>query len=424
VNLDWPRLRAVVIQSDDWGLCAWSPDDRAHAELRDTPMFRSDAGRRYAGSTLESAADVAALCATLQAFRGADGFAPVWQANTTMASPDYERMTASRFGAEVLPVVEAPGLPSRWQRPGLAESVDRARSDGLWWPELHGLHHLPEHAWLHALRRGESDAVRAFEQQSPVCRAVQESGEYDSSEPRDVRRRNLERSIEAFRRRFARAPESLCPPDYRWDESLEQDAQALGIGSIQGLAEQYGHSFPRLRHLALRQRWPITTGRLLFLPARIAFEPSAVDASEHGRLVQHVRKRARQAWGRGQPAIVSTHRVNYAHLDPERSAAGRLALREVIAGLVEDGARFLVDTEVRQLLERGGSVRRLGTHAVIVRRYGAGDEPMRFEAPAGVTGVHVREGRAANGADARIEHGELVARLDHGELLLEWTIRV
>jgi len=48
-----------------------------------------------------------------------------------------------------------------------------------------------------------------------------------------------------------------------------------------------------------------------------------------------------------QPAIVSTHRLNYAHLNPERSAAGRSALRTLLKGLIEDGAVFLIDSEVR-----------------------------------------------------------------------------
>ena len=94
MNVDWGRLRAVVIQSDDWGLCAWVPDDRAYRALTDAPAWRTPAGRIYGRSTLESAQDVARLVETLLEFRGGDGFPPVWQANTIMGAPDFERLIA------------------------------------------------------------------------------------------------------------------------------------------------------------------------------------------------------------------------------------------------------------------------------------------------------------------------------------------
>ena len=191
MNLDWHRLKAVVFESDDWGLCAWSADVQALRVLQDTPAFRTPAGRRYAGSTLESAEDVKALAATLAEFRGGDGFAPVWQANMIVSSRDFERMHAPLFECGTVPLRDYPDVPSRWRRPGAWEEVRRAMDEGVWWPELHGLHHVPETAWLRALRRGAADARRAHEQQSAVCMAVESSGEHDPSEPPEDRTRRL-----------------------------------------------------------------------------------------------------------------------------------------------------------------------------------------------------------------------------------------
>ena len=188
MKVEWSRMRAVVLESDDWGLCAWSPDDAARRALADTPAYQSLAGRRYGGSTLESAEDVRQLAETLAGFKGGDGIPPVWQANTIVAAPDYEALGAARLerpapspGAAgdpvpALPLIDLPGTPSRWSRPGLWNEVGAAIAAGVWWPELHGLHHLPETAWLGALRGGADDARRAFEHQSPVCAAVEASG--------------------------------------------------------------------------------------------------------------------------------------------------------------------------------------------------------------------------------------------------------
>src|SRR6185295_19543349 len=101
-----------------------------------------------------------------------------------------------------LPIVALPETPSRWVRPGMWDAVTSAIADGLWWPELHGLHHLPATAWRAALRDGDEDAHRGHAHQSAVCARVEASGEYDPAEPVAVRRGNLERAIERFEAAF------------------------------------------------------------------------------------------------------------------------------------------------------------------------------------------------------------------------------
>ena len=383
VNLDWGRLKAVV---------------------------------------LESAEDVHALAELLLEFRGGDGFPPVWQANTVMASPDYARLEPPMFAVEHLPLVDFPNTPSRWKRPGLWDEVLHACDSGAWCVELHALHHLPETAWLAALRRGVSDARRAHEQQSPVCAAVDASGEYDPREPRAVRRRNLALAVERFVALVGRPPRSFCPPDYRWDDTLEEDAGELGLTTFQGKAEQAGVMLPRIRRALLRYRWPHEQGGRFYLPPRIAFEPGGTDPAAAARVgVPAVARAAQRAWARGQPAVMSSHRVNYAHLDAERARAGRAALRALLSALTREGAVFLTDAEVRALRERGWSCREIGTRGVLLRYYGVPKDPARFPAPAGVTGVRIAEGRGPDDAEVRVEAGTVSARVNDGEYLLEWV---
>ena len=420
MNLDWRRLRAVVFESDDWGLCAWSPDEQACRVLADTPAFRSPAGRRYGGSTLESATDIQSLTRILMEFRGGDGFPAVWQANTVVASPDYARLRPPLFECDALPLVDFPDAPSRWRRPGAWEAVQRAREAGVWWPELHGLHHLPEAAWLSALRRGTDDARRAHEQQSPICMAVESSGEYDASEPEEMRGRNFDLAFARFQALMGRRPDSFCPPDYRWDERLEAHAERLGVTILQGKGEQAGTRFTKLRRLALGFRWRHQSGPRFYMPPRIAFEPCRPQPASARGAVDRAHRAARAAWARGRPAVLSTHRVNYAHLDPAWSAAGRAALCDLLRRLTSDGAVFLVDAEVRQLHERRWSLREAGGRGVLLRYYGVPRAPLRFPARPGARRVEVREGRRPDDAEVSIERDEVVARLNVGEYLLEW----
>lgn len=423
VTLDWRLLKAVVLESDDWGLCAWVPDETAHETLAATPAFRDPAARAYTRSTLERADDVARLSATLLEFRGRDGRAPVWQANTVMATPDYARLTAP-FDCAALPIVHYPEFPSRWQRPGLMDEVERSRDAGVWWPELHGLVHLPQAAWLRALRAGEADALLAHGQQCFVCAAVEAAAEYDPREPAEVRSRALAHAVERFRERFGRAPDSLCAPDYRWDERLEADAEALGVTTLQGRSEQMGHRFRSLRHQIGRLRWRGTRGRRFDMPPRIAFEPRG-DASSGSRLgASAAHRRVQAAWGLGQPAVVSSHRLSYAHLDPAWPDAGRAALRDLLALLAKDGAIFLTDAEVRSLHERAWSLRPLTGRTALIRHYGEARARVRIPAPAGTTGVALVEARAAGAPMLGIEAGGgevvLVAELDPGDYVIAW----
>ncbi len=418
MSVDWGRLRAVVLESDDWGLCAWVPDEQAHRALADSPAFQSPAGRIYGRSTLETAADVARLVETLLEFRGGDGYPPVWQANTVMAAPDHERLAPPLFQGDELPLRMFPDTPSRWTRPGLWDEVRRAEAAGVWWPELHGLHHIPGAAWLAALRRGDADARRAHDHQCVVCAAVERSGEYDPSEPETLRTRNLERAVAGFRALFGRVPGSLCPPDYRWDEALEREAARLGLKILQGKAEQAAR-FLRLRRLLGRGTWPRARGRLFHMPRRIAFEPRG-DAGPGNRLgVAATHRRVRAAWARAAPAVVSTHRVNYVHLDASWSAAGRAALRDLLGRLAADQALFLTDAEAHSLVERSSSVRPIGDRGVLTRCYGAEREPLRIPLPAGVTGAVVGGGGGA-GMRLEVEDGAAIAHFQSGERLLEW----
>ena len=420
MNLDWHRLKAVVLESDDWGLCAWVPDEHAFRVLADTPAFRSPAGRHYGRSTLECADDIGRLVEMLLEFRGGDGFPPVMQANTVMAAPDFAQLSPPQFECDVLPLVHYPEFASRWHRPGLATAVRKACESGVWWPELHGLAHVPQAAWLRALRRGTADARRAHEHECFVCEAVEASGEYDPSEPPEQRTRSLALAVERFVAVFGRAPGSFCAPDYRWDARLETDAEGLGLTTFQGIAERKGHPFPRIRHLLHQYRWPHTRGHRFYLPPRIAFEHRGgmAPAARVGTTAAH--RAARRAWGRGQPAIVSSHRLNYAYLDPAWSEGGRKALRDLLWLLARDGATFLTDAEVRSLSERAWSARPVGERGTLFRYYGVPGAPVRLAAPVGVEGVTLAEHSTAEGARFTVEGGEISAEVNPGEYLLEW----
>ena len=121
--------------------------------------------------------------------------------------------------------------------------------------------------------------------------------------------------------------------------------------------------------------------------------------------------------------MVSTHRVNYAHLDPAWSEAGRATLSDLLARLAADGATFLVDAEVRSLHERGWSLRPLGEGSALLRRRAASGARARVRVPVAgrIVGATVRDARGSAGPRVTVEAGHLVAEPGEGDLLLDWT---
>ncbi|MFN2369882.1 MAG: hypothetical protein ABR506_01880, partial [Candidatus Krumholzibacteriia bacterium] len=103
----------------------------------------------------------------------------------------------------------------------------------------------------------------------------------------------------------------------------------------------------------------------VYLERNCRFEP--VQAPAPAAVTAACAAQVRQAWSRGEPAIVETHRVNFAHTDPAVAALGRRELGRLLADLAEDRPLFLTDTEVAQLARRGVSVRSGGDGQVIVR---------------------------------------------------------
>ncbi len=82
----------------------------------------------------------------------------------------------------------------------------------------------------------------------------------------------------------------------------------------------------------------------------------------------------RKAWQRGYPAIVETHRVNFAHFDPLVVKKGQEAFQKYLVSICQDPQElpvFMVDVEIAQLQARGVSwvvrgeklIIRNGTHS-------------------------------------------------------------
>lgn len=352
--VDWRRLRAVCLASDDWGLAGFLPDSAAIAHLDRQALAPGRVIEIYWHSTLEDSAMTAALGQVLAAHRGRDGLPAVLQPNYIMASLAYRPATAD--SPAVWTELEFPEAPPGYERPGLWPTVRRLQAEGLWHPELHGRwHYDPE---SRRRQTAASPAVQAAAARQimpfPGAEAAWELGSWRDFEMVTA---ELDRNLQQFESLFGYPPRSVIAPDYQWRDEHERLWCARGLRIIQGQRQQrqadWTGPLGRARKLFHRMwtRW--SRPDRVYLDRNCLFEPVQRPAGEDA--VKAASGEVTNAWRLGQPAILQTHRINFVHLEAALRARGLAALDELLAELAARSPLFLVDAEVADLGRRGTS---------------------------------------------------------------------
>lgn len=364
-RVDPGAWRALVIHSDDWGLEGWFPSgvsDSLRAVLvADVPGWQ----RAYLHSTLETGAEVRELAELLASFTDLDSLPMVLQANTIVAGPSV-RAEGPGPDWPVHPSGTGPDYP----RPDRADAVDAAIARGVWWPELHGLTHYDLREYARA-RAGGDPLARAAAREGVFAyrgyRRDSELGHPDAARSRRV----IGEAVRRFRLRFGRRPSSVIAPDYRWTEEDERVWAELGIGVVQAKREQADPTLGphtragRLRKW-IRRQWFALRSPLVAVERTVDLEPYGDPDPAAPQGAGAAAAAIEEAFARGEPGVVSIHRVQLVSRRPEIAAAGRAQLGELVRRLeAHGGVRFLVDDELRQLTARGWSIHHRGGRSIL-----------------------------------------------------------
>jgi len=352
--VDWQRGRAVVLASDDWGLCGFLPDSAAIAHLDREALAPGQIPDAYWHTTLEDSAMVAALGAVLQRHRGRDGLTAVLQPNYIMASLAYVPATADslpRWIEQALPAV-----PPGYERPGLWRAVQDLQRAGLWHPELHGRWHYDPR--LRQARTAAAPPVQAAAARQilafPDCDTAWELGSWrDLALIEDELRYNLEQ----FGALFGGLPRSVIAPDYYWNDAHEQLWIAHGLRVIQGQRQQRQSAWrgwrgrvSKVGHRVWTRWW---RSDRVYIDRNCLFEP-VLPLPEPAHAARAYRE-VTGAWARHEPAVVQAHRINFVHLDAAVRRLGLLELERLLSHVTAERPVFLVDGELAALSRRGTS---------------------------------------------------------------------
>jgi len=360
--VDWTAAKVVVIESDDWGFCGFTPDVDQFDGVNITAIEPGDFPHIYVHSTLETAADVTRMARLLMTYQGRDGLPVVIQPNYIMAALTFE----SPDGAGSWRRTDLPDLPADYHRPGLWPVVEEAIRAGVWWPEYHGLwHYNPDHR--RAVVAVNAEAARAAG--GGVLLFPDMSSSFELSRDRDpeVLAVELGEGLAIFETMFGRRPYSVIAPDYAWDHSCEDMWREEGVRIVQAKREQRSltklsvSTWDRLCKAGERSWRYLTEKRIVYLDRNCCLEGAqAENAARHAAICLD---NVQGAWYNGEPAIIGTHRVNYAHLDSASTEIGFNTLSFVLEALGERPSErplYLTDHEVAQLMRAGTSSRDTG----------------------------------------------------------------
>lgn len=348
----WEPLRPIALESDDWGLAGFVPDKSAWTGL---DRQRLDTGRFpdvYWNSTLEDSSVVRRLNDILESHLGRDGLPAVFQPNYVMSSLEY---SDEQWVSHDLPAV-----PAAYERPGMWAAVEAGIAGGTWYPEFHAAWHYDP-----ALRRrdalGSEFAQLVTERGIMLFPGSERARELGAWRPRQVLRDELDHSLRVFQGLFHRPVGSVIAPDYHWEGRNEDLWASRGLVVIQGKREQInpawgGGSIGRVRKFLGRHWDRLSHPGRTYLERNCRLEP--VQSTDPAQVVRQCVEETRRAWLEGQPAVVETHRVNFAHTDPEVVSVGLEAIEQYLTRVCADqdlAPVFLTDHELAQLSRRGVS---------------------------------------------------------------------
>lgn len=329
--------KLLVIESDDWGTIRM-PSKQVFSQLSaKNPLIAKDAFALY--DTLANQDDLEHLFGVLSKFKDVKGNHPVITANTILANPDFDKIKAAGFTDYFYePFYETIARTSGQSTLELWKEGYKKR---LFVPELHGREHLHVPAWLRELKAGNQDLLAAF---SSECFAIPYQSQYFNKRRNllaafdyhgidnesDFQGKAVEEAAAIFRDYFGYSATSFIATAYIWDRKLEDALNRAEIQSIQGLALQYQPKIKRFRkklHFTGQQN---KNGQY-YTVRNCFFEPTPQPGKDW---VNTTLQQIEAAFSSSQPAIMSSHRLNFIGGLEEKNRTQNLKLFVELLGAV------------------------------------------------------------------------------------------
>jgi len=306
------RDRIVVIESDDWGAIRTS--SRENYDRLAAAGYSLNASA-LSVDAIETESDLACLFDTLEQFKDRRGRPPCITANMIMANPDFEKIREAKYSKYFYePTTRT--LERYPHRSKVQDLWKEGRERQIFAPQFHAREHVRWWKWLEALRQNSKETRMLFDLEmcglpkeiskedrcfdGPIYVTEEELGAHGVDIAKVIRE-----GVDLFRGEFGETALSTIAPNYYWTENTEKTWQRAGIKYIQG-------SFIQICGTASLRRGHHTGERSphggIYLVRNCNFEQNHRSPTRVACCLRQISR----AFQNRQPAILCSHRANYA----------------------------------------------------------------------------------------------------------------
>ncbi len=308
--------KIVVFESDDWGSKRSSKSimnkfTDLGVDINKNPYFQFD--------YLEDKEDIEKLIETLEELKFSTKKKIPIVLNYVMTNPSYSRIRENKYESyyyELFPVTYQRILSNNSPLKLIEEGIE----EGYFFPQFHGREHIMVPYWLELLRSGDKVIEYAFLNEisgigSDIYRGIKRNlqATFDIRNSNDLvfAKNSLEEGLDLFYSVFGFNSESFIPNNYIWPSALNSSLISKGVKYMQGMKLQ-PFSKPdgqAKREYKLRKAGKRLSPGLLNIVRNTSFEPSFYKDRE--KELKRCLNEIKYAFLLKQPAVVSTHRINF-----------------------------------------------------------------------------------------------------------------
>lgn len=330
--------RIVVFESDDWGSIRM-PSQEVYRHLINSGIsLNKNPYNRF--DSLETADDFEALYSVLTKFSDHKGNAPILTANFIMANPDFDKIASSNFESYYFE-----SFRDTYQRSNNSKNswdiLQQGIRENLIKPQFHGREHLNVNHWLNLLKQNHRQVKAAFEQ-GVFCldldgaslrrENLMASFDYSTNEEKQFIEYSVVEGLQMFEENFGYKSASMIAPCNVWGNHIEVVAAAQNVKFIQSLR---GRNIPQPGP-AYKRDFPVmgqqNKNGQFYLVRNVYFEPAT---SNSYNWVNNAIAKIEAAFFWNKPAVISSHRLNFAGtMDPENRARNLAMLSELLSQIM------------------------------------------------------------------------------------------
>lgn len=317
VNCRGPRLKQkfLVFESDDWGAIRIPNVEVREILWENNLTKKNDPFSRF--DALESTEDYQALFDVLLKFKDQKGNHPIITTNFILNNPDFNAIKA--FGFEEYKSESFLKTYSIYKGNEKAwETLQLGISQNLMKPQFHGTEHLNVVRWMQFLKDNNEGYKTAFDLN---CYAIDDltaqnrrsnlmaAYDYNSSEELNYIQKSIVEGLQQFKDIFGFASQTTIAPCYVWNDKIEQLFYDENINGFQGSFLQNIPNSNKPFQKKYRYTGQKNNLNQTYLVRNGLFEPSINDKVNW---VDKCLESIEIAFKWGKPAVIGSHRINFA----------------------------------------------------------------------------------------------------------------